>query len=251
LATATTYAAWGEQNKGFTANTMIGEAHAAAGWTISERVRQFRPRVDTILGPFFAKAGAVYPPKKAVLLGLKEEKRLEVYAPDAKGGLVFVKAYPIVAMSGGLGPKLRQGDMQAPEGIYGIEYLNPNSSFHLSMKIDYPNAFDRRKATSEKRKNLGGDIMIHGSFVSIGCLAMGDAAIEELFILVARVGIKNIKVVLSPIDFRLRSDPGTSCLPSEPGWIQELYDGIRLEMKELPAPSSHTALTTESSIREH
>src|SRR5204863_8498878 len=60
------------------------------------------------------------------------------------------------------------------EGIYPIESLNPNSRFHLSLRIGYPNAFDRAQAAKEKRTNLGGDIMIHGNSVSIGCLAMGE-----------------------------------------------------------------------------
>ncbi len=65
-------------------------------------------------------------------------------------------------------PKFKEGDGQIPEGIYGIEYLNPNSKFHLSMKINYPNSFDKEMAKIDNRKNLGGDIMIHGSNKTIG-----------------------------------------------------------------------------------
>ena len=69
--------------------------------------------------------------------------------------------YPILAASGVLGPKLREGDKQVPEGIYGAEALNPNSKFHLSIRLNYPNTFDRRMAQSDGRTQLGGDIMIH------------------------------------------------------------------------------------------
>jgi murein L,D-transpeptidase YafK len=112
------------------------------------------------------------------LIGLKAEKRLELWAPDAAGRPRLIKTYPILAASGGAGPKLREGDRQVPEGLYAIESLNPNSRFHLSLRIDYPNAADRRRAQAEARTGLGGDIMIHGSNVSIGCLAMGDPAAE-------------------------------------------------------------------------
>jgi murein L,D-transpeptidase YafK len=65
--------------------------------------------------------------------------------------------------SGGLGPKLGAGDRQGPERIYAIESLNPNSLFHLSMRLNYPNEFDQMRAKQDGRSDLGGDIMIHGS----------------------------------------------------------------------------------------
>ncbi len=72
----------------------------------------------------------------------------------------------------------------------GIEYLNPNSKFHLSMKVSYPNSFDREMAKLDNRDNLGGDIMIHGSNRSVGCIPIGDGGIEELYFLVKRVATK-------------------------------------------------------------
>jgi murein L,D-transpeptidase YafK len=127
---------------------------------------------------------------------------------------------------------LREGDRQVPEGIYPIESLNPNSSYHLSLRVGYPNAFDRAQAANEGRKNLGGDIMIHGKSVSIGCLAMGDEAAEDLFVLAADTGLQNIKVVLSPMDFRTGAAvPKTAKLPD---WTEGLYNQIRSEMAALP-----------------
>ncbi|MBA2479759.1 MAG: hypothetical protein H0V44_03775 [Planctomycetes bacterium] len=128
---------------------------------------------------------------------------LEVHARgDAMSPWRLVNAYPILAASGAPGPKLREGDRQVPEGIYAIENLNPNSRYHLALRLDYPNAFDRARAREDGRTELGGDIMIHGQDVSIGCLAIGDRAIEDLFVLVARIGIGNATVIVSPTDFR-------------------------------------------------
>jgi murein L,D-transpeptidase YafK len=171
-----------------------------------------------------------------VLAAFKQERQLEVYAASPSGPLRFIRAYPIKAASGHLGPKLQEGDCQVPEGLYSIEYLNPNSSYHLSMKIDYPNAFDRMRGTKDGRLQLGGDIMIHGNDVSVGCLAMGDAAAEDLFVLAAQTGIKNISVILSPVDFRVRNlpliSPGAHSLPP---WTQDLYPQIRTALQNLPA----------------
>jgi hypothetical protein len=89
------------------------------------------------------------------------------------------------------------------------------------MKLDYPNAFDRAQATKEGRTDLGGDIFIHGRDVSIGCLAVGDPAIEELFVLAARVGIAKVRVVVAPWDLRRKAPPVARA--SQPAWVPELY----------------------------
>lgn len=107
---------------------------------------------------------------------------MEVYGIDQKSSNRFLFAYHILAASGTVGPKLREGDEQVPEGIYSISGLNPNSQFHLSLRVDYPNTNDRQQAQLESRTNLGQDIMIHGRAASIGCLALGDEAAEDLFI---------------------------------------------------------------------
>lgn len=84
--------------------------------------------------------------------------------------------------SGTLGPKREEGDGQIPEGVYGVEDLNPNSLFHLSLKVSYPNAFDREMAKREGCGNLGGDIMVHGGSATVGCIPIGDDAIEEVVV---------------------------------------------------------------------
>ena len=207
---------------------------AGARKTVAERLDQYGPAARARLAPFFQTQGVAYPPKALVLVGIKDEDRLEVYAADTEAQPQFIRAYLVLAASGTLGPKLREGDGQVPEGIYRIESLNPNSRFHLSLRIGYPNDFDRDQARREGRANLGGDIMIHGKDVSIGCLAMGDAAAEDLFVLAADTGLTNITVVLSPVDFRLgKSLPQSLRLPP---WTASLYASIKTNLSRLERP---------------
>ncbi|MGI9336080.1 MAG: L,D-transpeptidase family protein, partial [Gammaproteobacteria bacterium] len=123
------------------------------------------------------------------------------------------------------------GDLQVPEGIYRIEALNPNSRFHLSMRLNYPNEFDRRNAWLDRRRNLGGDIFIHGNELSVGCLAMGDSVIEELFVLFATLGPERNRVVIAPHDPR-REPLESSTMPDAPWWLNELYLNIGAEFRQ-------------------
>lgn len=167
-----------------------------------------------------------------MISAFKAERELHVFAANAGGPWKRTLTYPIVTASGGLGPKLREGDRQVPEGLYEIESLNPNSRFHLSLRVSYPNEFDRKKAAEDGRPNLGGDIMIHGDQVSIGCLAMGDPVSEELFVLAADAGWTGVPVVISPIDFRDSELPTDYSAPAP--WVNELYRQIRKRVLELP-----------------
>lgn len=179
--------------------------------------------------PYFNKAGLSFLPERITFVALKKEKKLEVWG-EKNGEWYFVREYPILAASGKSGPKLKEGDKQVPEGIYDITLMNPNSNYYLAMLIGYPNYFDKQKAKLEERTNLGGDICIHGKNVSTGCLAVGDEAIEELFYVVAKVGMKNVKVVIAPYDFRkseVNYDSEVKTL-----WIKELYDNINSELKK-------------------
>lgn len=178
------------------------------------------------LEPYFEKAGVTFPPQQTKLLALKEERLLELWAKD-KGAYRWIKNYPIQAASGVAGPKLREGDKQVPEGVYKIVGLNPNSNYHLSMKLDYPNAFDLKHARREGRDNPGSNIFIHGKAVSIGCLAMGDSAIEELFLLASRIGVKNAGVLIAPRD--PRTNPLTVERSGSPAWLPELYTMLNRE----------------------
>jgi len=169
-----------------------------------------------------------YPPVRAALLAFKQERALELWADDGDGWR-YIRFYPILGASGGPGPKLREGDGQVPEGVYHILGLNPNSRFHLSMKLDYPNAFDRAKGRQDGRDKLGYDIFIHGKRASVGCLAMGDTAIEELFTLAATIGKENAVVLIAPNDLR-RARPASGAGP-RPMWLGELYGVLQRELK--------------------
>lgn len=178
--------------------------------------------------------GLTFPFRGVTLVGLKEERRLEVWALGEKGGApVFLKSYPVLGASGVAGPKLREGDRQVPEGIYRLTGLNPNSAFHLSMRVNYPNEFDKSMAREEGRSGLGGDIFIHGRSASIGCLAMGDAPIEELFFLACRVGVENVTVLLAPWDLRVKAAPGARGEESAVAapWASRLYGPLTAAMR--------------------
>lgn len=110
----------------------------------------------------------------------KLEKKVELWlkSKNEKEFRLF-KTYDICYYSGDLGPKRRQGDGQVPEGFYTIAVFNPYSSYHLSLGISYPNSSDRIIG----KNNLGGDIMIHGNCVSIGCIPITDAYIKEVYVL--------------------------------------------------------------------
>src|SRR5690606_7945323 len=113
-------------------------------------------------------------------------------------------SYPICARSGILGPKEKQGDGQVPEGFYYINRFNPVSNFHLSLGINYPNEADSRR---NPKGNLGGDIFIHGSCVTIGCLPLTDNLIKEVYLLSIHAyanGQTKIPVYIFP--FRMTDD---------------------------------------------
>jgi hypothetical protein len=198
--------------------------------TTEQRVAQYGDAVRQRLAPDFQKADLAYPPRHLTLVGLKAEKRLELWAGDTSVAQRLVKVYPIKAASGVAGPKLREGDSQVPEGIYAIESFNPNSRYHLALRVNYPNDADKRRAHAENRKNLGSDIMIHGKAVSIGCIAIGDTAAEELFVLAALVGKENVRILLCPWDLRLKASPPP---PATPVWTAALYSELKTALATL------------------
>lgn len=111
----------------------------------------------------------------------KAEKEMEIWGVQIESGTFRkFKTYPICTYSGGLGPKEREGDFQSPEGFYDVtkDRLNPNSNYHLAFNIGYPNAYDQALGRT------GSFIMVHGACISIGCFAMTNEGIEEIYLLV-------------------------------------------------------------------
>ncbi len=109
----------------------------------------------------------------------KEEAELEVWKQDAEGKFALLKTYPICRWSGELGPKVKEGDRQAPEGFYNITpgQMNPNSNYYLAFNLGFPNTFDRAN------DRTGAFLMVHGDCSSSGCYAMTDEQIQEIYAL--------------------------------------------------------------------
>lgn len=174
-----------------------GSGHASADVAADEApadpVRTFRarqlafPRVQrayearsVAVARLFAERG-VSNPAEVFFRVFKREQLLEVWARDADAApFLLLDTYPVCGTSGELGPKREKGDEQIPEGFYHIDLFNPESQFHLSLRVDYPNAVDRARGSSGP---LGGDIFIHGGCATIGCVPITDEWIEEVYLI--------------------------------------------------------------------
>lgn len=210
--------------------------------TVSDRVGQYGEAVRARLAPQFTAVKVAYPPRRVTLIGLKTERTIQVWVSGDDGKWTHLRDYPILGMSGVLGPKLKEGDLQVPEGLYRVESLNPNSLYHLALRVNFPNSQDRLWGKQDGRTELGSDIMIHGKTCSIGCLAMGDEAAEDLFVLAAETGIDNISIILTPVDFRTRNLPDP--MPALPPWVGELYSAIKEELRRLGEPIGDSLINT-------
>lgn len=155
----------------------------------------------------------------------KDPGVLEVWVESNNGTFVNFKNYDICTFSGGLGPKLKEGDEQSPEGFYFVNAgrLNPWSRFHLSFNLGYPNQYDRFHGRT------GSALMVHGNCVSIGCYAMTDSYINEIYALTVSAlqsGQPFVRVHSFP--FKLESDNLSTYRNSQwyPFWLnlKEGYD---------------------------
>jgi len=193
--------------------------------TVAQVLKEVGPAARARLRPYFGSTR--YPPARVTFAAFKRERRFEIWAHDGRGKMRCVREYPIVGASGSLGPKLRRGDLQVPEGLYRATWLNPNSAGYLGIKLDYPNALDRQAAKSDGRTDLGGDIYIHGHWYSTGCLAMGDETVEDLFVLAADTGLRHVRVLIVPADLR------SPTAPAGRAWVGDLYDQLRRDLSVL------------------
>lgn len=158
-------------------------------------LKKLQPKVEPKLRLLFANAGVEYPPEKISLIIYKLEKTVELWVLK-ENHWKKITEYSMTGFSGMLGPKLQEGDCQIPEGVYMMENLNPESKFYLSIRINYPNAFDLERAKEDGRTHSGSDIYIHGKNQTNGCIPVGDEAIEEIFYLAGTFG--KGEVILSP-----------------------------------------------------
>lgn len=150
-----------------------------------ERVKAAHAAKDAVVKQLFAAAKVEFPPAAMLFRVYKNQKRFEVWATAKRGtAYTLVATYEVCFMSGLVGPKRKQGDMQVPEGFYTVDTVNPSSQFYLSLHVDYPNASD--KVLSDRR-HPGSAIMIHGNCVSAGCMAMSDERIQEIWVMTEAV----------------------------------------------------------------
>jgi len=153
------------------------------------RVAQAYKKYHDTLEKEFHKKGFNFPPEEILLRAFKSSNEMELWARNSDTAPYrLVRIFPICAMSGKLGPKTKRGDCQVPEGFYYVEQFNPQSNFHLSLGLDYPNEHDLLALKNvpdvkSKKLILGGDIFIHGGCVTIGCMPLTDEGIKQMYII--------------------------------------------------------------------
>lgn len=174
----------------------------------------------------------------------KKNKELELWGKNkADQQFKLIKTYKVCRLSGELGPKRKEGDLQIPEGYYHINRFNPYSNFYLSLGLNYPNKSDKILGVQEK---LGGDIFIHGACVTIGCLPITDAEIKELYLFCIEAknnGQNTIPVTIFPT--RLNEQAYKSLQAQHKGMEDklELWEDLKAgydlfnEYKQLPSVS--------------
>lgn len=172
----------------------------------NERVLNARIATRFNIKRMFQDRGIRYPAAEMFLRIFKRERTMELWVrADGSETFELLKNYDICALAGELGPKLRQGDSQVPEGFYAVDFFNPESDYLLSLHVDYPNVRDRVNAPANAE--LGGDIYIHGGCNSDGCLAITDEGVMELYWMAVEAraaGQQTIPVHIFPA--RLESD---------------------------------------------
>lgn len=166
------------------------------------RISDALKRKEDTLRKQFEEKKLPWPAKYIYVRSFKYDSQLEVWVKyDVNEKFRMFKTYKVCALAGSLGPKRMQGDYQVPEGFYYINEFNPKSQYHLSLGLNYPNVSDKILSDSEMP---GGDIYIHGSCVTTGCIPVQDQQIEELYILAAHArnnGQDFIPVHIFPIRF--------------------------------------------------
>lgn len=164
----------------------------------------------------------------------KEESELEIWKAKDDGRFHHFKTYPICNYSGKLGPKLKQGDKQSPEGFYKVtaKQMNPNSAYHLSFNLGYPNAYDK------SHKRTGDYLMVHGDCKSAGCYAMTDALMEEIYAIAREAftgGQEAFDVHAMPFRMTVENMRRHSKNKNYAFWRNDLYQGYKdFEETRLP-----------------
>ncbi|HTI09095.1 MAG TPA: L,D-transpeptidase family protein [Puia sp.] len=187
---------------GLFAQTSVSTIHFIDYQRSIPKISEMLNRKEDTLMKQFREKGLTWPARYVYIRSFKYDSQLEVWVKNIKDEKYkLFKSYKVCALAGTLGPKRMAGDYQVPEGFYYINEFNPRSEYHLSLGLNYPNASDRILSDSTQP---GGDIYIHGSCVTTGCIPITDAQIEELYILAAHakdMGEDFIPVHIFPVNF--------------------------------------------------
>lgn len=201
----------------------------------------FRRLEDSVKKQFDEKKLA-WPPASMYIRSFKYDRQLEVWVKgEGREPYKLFKTYKVCMQSGTMGPKRMEGDYQVPEGFYYINEFNPNSNYHLSLGLNYPNASDRILSDSTRP---GSAIYIHGNCVSTGCIAISDIPIEEVYIIASYVktnGQEFIPVHVFPVKYNNRKSyeymseniKGKDALQKFTARLKEVFDYFE-EKKQLP-----------------
>lgn len=200
-----------------------------------------KTKEDTIKKQF-EKANLQWPPKQVYLRSFKYDSQLEVWVrSNSKEPFKLFKTYKVCALSGAMGPKRIEGDYQVPEGFYCINEFKPNSLYHLSLGINYPNASDLMLSDSLKP---GSEIYIHGNCITVGCIPLQNDPIEELYLITSQAknnGEDFIPIHIFPVrfntqksvDYLLKSTKDDKEYQLFTKQLREVYDYFELH-KKLP-----------------
>jgi murein L,D-transpeptidase YafK len=208
-----------------TSQPLGGDAELAAYLRSSGKVSDVFKRREDSLKAQFERKGLLYPARSVYLRSFKLDEQLEVWVRnDAGEPYKFFKSYKVCAATGKLGPKRKEGDKQVPEGFYYINELNSNSNYHLSLGINYPNMSDKMLSDSVRP---GGAIYIHGDCVSVGCIAINNDQVEEVFMMAAMArsqGQEYIPVHIFPLKFSTAKNnaPMEKIIKENPNYISFL-----------------------------
>lgn len=201
-----------------------------------QRLDNVRGRLQSLLTRELEPLG-LKPGDQVFIRLFKESYELELWMKPARGGWKPFRTYPVACLSGVLGPKQFEGDMQAPEGFYTVasKQLNPASNYHLAFNIGYPNAYDLH------HRRTGSHIMVHGDQASVGCYAMTDPVIEEIYLLVSDAlenGQRAVPVHCFPFRFTAKRMTQAQDSPWFGFW-QNLRDGFdAFEQRHMPPQAS-------------
>ncbi len=196
---------------------------------ISSLSYTYSSNLDSLWRQRFKQASLEYPPKSIVIEVFKYPRVIHIYAFNQnKNRYDSVWSYPICIISGNFGPKRKQGDLQVPEGFYHINVFNPHSRFKKSLGINYPNASDRILGV---KNNLGGNIFIHGSCASIGCISIYDDQIYELYFLASLVHNTQDKIPVLIFPWTMTDWAITNIsknLPANDKWLIDFWLNLKI-----------------------